>query len=257
MSGKERHGESAGAAKRSPRLYVEEPLRAETIIELNEDQSRYLGQVLRLKPGATVRLFNGQDGEWLARIVDLAKRGGLVQTEAQIRMQTPAGRQITLMVAPIRRARLEWMIEKTTELGVHLVKPVMTAYTNAPSPNTERLRRIAVEAAEQSERLGIPRFEEPVVLQDIVRDLGTDTPLYVAYERGGKPIVDEKFNDTTIQLLCGPEGGFATEELEIFREHQLIRLISLGTNILRAETAAVAAMSVLHAIAGNSRNEPS
>lgn len=150
-----------------PRLFLEEDLNAGASLALDEDQARYLTQVLRLKPGARVRVFNGRDGEWEGAIVEAGRRGAALNVGAQLRPQTLAS-TLHLLFSPLKRHATDWLVEKATELGVGVLQPVMAKRTVAETVRTDRLVAIAREAAEQTERLDVPEVREPITLARVV-----------------------------------------------------------------------------------------
>jgi 16S rRNA (uracil1498-N3)-methyltransferase len=209
---------------------------------LEEPQARYLGTVMRQSPGDRIRLFNGRDGEWRARIVTLGKRGVLLEAEALLRPQTPEP-DLWLLLSIIKREALEWAVEKATELGAAEIHPVITARSQPARPNPDRLRTIATEAAEQSERLTVPLIHPPRPLEAALRDWPSARRLVAAIERGeDAPVAPET---GAAALLIGPEGGFERRELDAMRRLPFLVAASLGPRILRAETAAVVGLALL------------
>ncbi|WP_428395539.1 16S rRNA (uracil(1498)-N(3))-methyltransferase [Lichenicoccus sp.] len=222
-----------------PRLHIE-GLAASGVAELSEDQVHYLGHVLRRAPGDEVKAFNASDGEWLARIDSLPRRGvGRLALVRQLRAPAPEAGPI-LLFAPVKRDATELIVRMATELGVVALWPVLTARTNAARVRIDRLAAIAVEAAEQCERLSVPEVAAPRGLARVLSDWPADRTLCVAIERaegGGAARGDA--------VLIGPEGGFTPAELDVLHGHPFVTPISLGSRILRAETAAVAALVCL------------
>lgn len=209
---------------------------------MEEGQARYLGTVMRRGTGDRLRLFNGQDGEWRAVIRDMGKRAALLEAETQIRPQVPEP-DLWLLLSIIKRDGLEWAVEKATELGVAEIHPVVTARSQPARPNPERLAAIAVEAAEQCERLSVPRIHAPQPLENLWRSWPADRPLVAAIERDGAappppPLVSGA-------LLVGPEGGFDPRELDAMRRLPFLVAASLGPRVLRAETAAIVGLALL------------
>ena len=209
---------------------------------MEEGQARYLGTVMRRGTGDRLRLFNGQDGEWRAVIRDMGKRAALLEAETQIRPQVPEP-DLWLLLSIIKRDALEWAVEKATELGVAEIHPVVTARSQPARPNPERLAAIAVEAAEQCERLSVPRIHAPQPLENLWRSWPADRPLIAAIERDGAappppPLVSGA-------LLVGPEGGFDPRELDAMRRLPFLVAASLGPRVLRAETAAIVGLALL------------
>ena len=238
-----------------PRLYVEGRLASGGVIELQTGQAHYLRAVLRLDQGAVVAGFNAVDGEWLCRITELGRRGVRLTVERQLRPPEPEP-ELWLLFAPINRARLDWLVEKATELGTSTLFPVCTARTQSARINLERLRMHAVEAAEQSERLSVPELRSPQALDRVLAVWPAERPLIVCDESGaGAPIGDavRRLTATPAALLVGPEGGFVQTELDALDKLSFVTRIGLGPRVLRAETAALAALAVFQAIAGDWR----
>jgi 16S rRNA (uracil1498-N3)-methyltransferase len=226
-------------------------------IALDIDRAHYLHNVLRLEPGASVGLFNGRDGEWTARIESLTKRGGQVVLLQQTRPQLPEP-DLWLCFAPIKKARIDFIAEKATELGVSALQPVFTQHTAMTRVNVERLRANAIEAAEQTERLSVPDVREPVTLEALLKDWPAERRLLLADEAGGgQPIaqalagLDESAKRSPWAVLIGPEGGFARAELDQLRKLPFVISVGLGPRILRADTAALAALACWQALLGD------
>ncbi len=218
-------------------MYVTDGLAAQTSIELDRTQAHYLLDVMRKKVGDQVRLFNGQDGEWQASITDAARKRCQLRVDDQLRPQDkpPAP---TLLFAPIKKARMEMLVEKATELGVGKLVPVKTRRSIVDRVNLERLQAIAIEAAEQCERLTVPEISELQSLERVLGDWPEERPLYVADESGGgKPVLRAIEPERPVTFLIGPEGGFDPAELEQFGQHPAVVKVDLGPLILRAETA--------------------
>jgi 16S rRNA (uracil1498-N3)-methyltransferase len=218
-------------------------------IELDPPQVNYLGNVLRMGEGAELLLFDGQSGEWLARIAEAEKRRIILSVERQTR-EAETVPDLWLAFAPVKRAQTDWLVEKATELGAARLIPVMTRRTVAERVKLERLEAIAIEAAEQCGRTLLPGIAEPVALKDI---LSTQRTIYFADEAGGEPAA-EAFKPGPALILTGPEGGFTEEERAAVRAAPTAVPISLGPRILRAETAALAALAAYMAIAGDWRS---
>lgn len=197
---------------------------------------------MRRGVGDRLHLFNGQDGEWRALIRDMGKRAALLEVETQIRPQVPEP-DLWLLLSIIKRDALEWAVEKATELGVSEIHPVVTARSQPARPNPERLAAIAVEAAEQSERLSVPRIHAPQPLENLWRDWPNGRPLVVAIERDG--VAPPPPALLSAALLVGPEGGFDPRELDVLRRLPFLVAASLGPRILRAETAAIVGLALL------------
>jgi 16S rRNA (uracil1498-N3)-methyltransferase len=213
--------------------------------------------VLRLGAGAAVAAFNETDGEWLCRVAEIGKGGARLTVERQLRPAEPEGEpDLWLVFAPIKRARLDWLVEKATELGVSMLLPVSTARTQVGRVNLERLRAHAVEAAEQSERLSVPELRAPEPLERILAAWPAGRRLMMCDESGaGAPINEVAANlpPGPMALLVGPEGGFDETELDAVGKLSFVTRIGLGPRVLRADTAALAAVAVFQAIAGDWR----
>lgn len=243
--------------RRKPRLYVAAGLVSGAETELDRAQAHYLRSVLRLGPGAAVAAFNAEDGEWLCRIAGIGKNGVRLMAERQLRSPEHGGDpDLWLVFAAIKRARLDWLVEKATELGVSALLPVWTARTQVERVNLERLRAHAIEATEQSERVSVPEIRAPEPLQQVLASWPAARRLIVCDESGkGEPIVEAmaRIPLGPLALLVGPEGGFAQTELDAVGKLTFVTCVGLGPRVLRAETAALAAVAVVQAIAGDWR----
>ena len=235
--------------KSLPRLFVRRPLSEGGQVELDANQANYLGNVMRLGVGAEVLLFDGRSGEWLARIGEAGKKRMTLGVEGKTR-EPESVPDVRLAFAPVKRAQTDWLVEKAIELGAARLIPVMTQRTIAERVKLERLGAIAIEAAEQCGRTVLPEIAEPTALRDLLRD--TTRTLYFADESGGLPAADA-FKPGPATILTGPEGGFTDEERAAVRATRNAVPISLGPRILRAETAALAALAAYMAIAGDWR----
>ena len=231
------------------RLYVDPPLSAGVAVGLDAAQANYLGNVLRLKEGGEVLLFDGVSGEWLARVVEVARKRMILGVVEATRAQEAAC-ELTLAFAPVKKGRVDWLVEKAVELGVARLQPVITRRTIVDKLNLERMRAHIVEAAEQCGRTALATIAEPVKLDAFLR--GVEGALYFADETGGKP-AGSAFKPGPATILVGPEGGFTVEEAEAIRALPNAKAISLGPRILRAETAALAAVTTYMALAGDWR----
>jgi len=223
-----------------PRLYIPAALAPGTEILPSSNQAHYLGSVMRLAPGDMVTVFNGLDGEWSARITDLKKNRARLLAETQLRPQVQEP-DLWLVFAPLKRDATDLVVQKATELGVSALLPVFTARTNAARINLDRMAAIALEAAEQSERLSLPEVRPPVALLDLLAAWPTDRRLAAAMERAGPAPIPENAG----ALLIGPEGGFAPAELDALAAARFMSPLCLGPRILRAETAAIAGLALL------------
>jgi 16S rRNA (uracil1498-N3)-methyltransferase len=232
-----------------PRLFVDQPLEETTTVVLEGPPANYLGNVMRLGEGGEVLLFNGVDGEWLARIGQASKKRMHLTSERKTREQEVVP-DIALAFAPVKRAQTDWLVEKSTELGVARLQPVMTRRTIAERVKLDRLRLIAIEAAEQCHRSSLPNIDEPVPLAAFLRDLPSERTLYFADENGGETLT-AALRPGRATILVGPEGGFTQEERSAIRASAGAVPISLGPRILRAETAALAALAAWMTLSGD------
>ena len=236
----------------SPRLYVEAPLEEGAQVALNAAQAHYLGTVLRLKPGGRVLVFNGRDGEWSASLA-AAKRASALLIDDKTRAQTSRA-DLYYLFAPLKAARLDYMVQKAVEMGVSRLQPVFTRHSQAARVNIERMRANAIEAAEQCGVLSLPDTAEPIAFSGLL----------AAWDPGRRLIFCDESAETSnpitalsglprspLALLVGPEGGFAADErASLLKLPNVVRL-SLGPRILRADTAAVAALALVQAVLGD------
>jgi 16S rRNA (uracil1498-N3)-methyltransferase len=237
------------------RLFVEADLAEGATVACTPAQANYLRNVLRLQPGDAILVFNGRDGEWRAELADAGRRATALTVRAPARPQE-GGPDIDYLFAPLKRARLDYMVEKATEMGVARLRPVLTRRTVAERVNVERMRAHAIEAAEQCGILRLPEIRDPEKLERVVA--GWD---------GARPLVfcDEESVETCpftalarippgpVAVLIGPEGGFDPAERELLSSQPFVTRISLGPRILRADTAAVAALALINAVLGDWR----
>jgi len=240
---------------RKIRLYVDTPLAAGAAVALDRDQAHYLNHVLRLKAGGRVLLFNGRDGEWSATIAD-GKRAATLAVGSRTRPQTQ-GLDLHYLFAPLKAARLDYMVQKAVEMGVSRLQPVLTRHGQVGRVNIERMRANAIEAAEQCGILALPDVAPPIALM-----------AYLGERDGARWLVfcDEDAETANpaaalallprhapLAVLVGPEGGFAEDErAALLKQDHVVRL-SLGPRILRADTAAVAALAVVQTVVGDWR----
>jgi 16S rRNA (uracil1498-N3)-methyltransferase len=238
----------------APRLYVTGPLAPGAEVEVEAAQSHHLRSVLRLGAGAAVVAFNRADGEWLCRVAHFRKNSARLAVEHRLRAAAPEP-DLWLLFAPIKRARLDWLVEKATELGVSALVPVWTARTQAERVNLERLLTHAVAAAEQSERLSVPELRLPEALDRVLAAWPVERRLLVSDETGaGEPLGAAAARlsfGAPLALMVGPEGGFDQTELDALGKLSFVSRVGLGPRVLRADTAAVAALAVIQAIAGD------
>jgi 16S rRNA (uracil1498-N3)-methyltransferase len=230
---------------------VRQPLSKGAAVELDGAQVNYLGNVMRLGVGGELFVFDGQSGEWLARIGEAGKKRMTLSVERRTR-EPETIPDVWLAFAPVKRAQTDWLVEKATELGVARLIPVMTHRTVAERVKLERLEAIAIEAAEQCGRTRLPEIVEPVTLKQFLAGRDPDRRLYFANEGGGDPAAMALAPGPAL-LLTGPEGGFTDEERALVRAVPNSIPISLGPRILRAETAALATLAVYMSVAGDWR----
>jgi len=246
---------------RSPRLFVEAPLAEGAMLALSTNQANYLVNVLRLKPGAGVLAFNGRDGEWRAQLGTAGKKVLQLAVTERTREQTTPG-DLNYLFSPLKHARLDYMVQKAVELGVSRLQPVIMRHTQAERVNLDRMRANAIEAAEQCGILNIPEIAAPVTLDAFVlkwvperllvfcdEDAEVKDPV-AALAIGRDPA---GIGPTPVTLLVGPEGGFADEERASLLELANIVRLALGPRILRADTAAVAALALVQTVLGDWR----
>jgi len=233
------------------RLYVDQPLALGQPVALDEAAANYLFNVMRLAKGGGVLLFNDADGEWLAEVEQAGKRSGLARATAQTRPRT-APPDLWLLFAPIKKARLDFLVEKAVELGVARLMPVQTRFTNAERLRPDKLRAHVIEAAEQCEATYLPGIAELEPLGRLLSRWPPDRRLFWADEGlAGRSAMLNAPKGTPSALLIGPEGGFSVEERDLLRALPFVTPISLGPRILRAETAAVAALALWQAALGD------
>jgi 16S rRNA (uracil1498-N3)-methyltransferase len=237
-----------------PRLYVDASFAAGATLTLEGPPANYLVNVLRLGAGAQVKLFDDRTGEWLAEIDEAGRKRVSLRVVRHLR-EREAVPDLWLLFAPIKRGRIDWLVEKATELGAARLVPVLTARTIVERLNLERLRAHAIEAAEQCERTALPDIAEPVKLGALLRDWPAERTLLFADEGGGEPLLAAAAAGPAA-LLIGPEGGFTDEERAAIRALPQARPISLGPRILRADTAALAALALWMAAAGDWSSSP-
>ncbi len=241
------------AVRAKIRLFVEAPLGAAQGIVLNKEQSNYLFAVMRLKTGAHISVFNGVDGEWLAEVTSANKRGGnlaCIKQTAPLRLPP----DLWLLFAPIKKARTAFIVEKATELGVARILPVLTDFTNTDRLNIARLRAHALEASEQCGGTYIPKVCAPEKLETVLNDWPEDRRLIFCDESLSARPMHEVLGGKTgrkYAILIGPEGGFSSKEAEKLRAMPKVTPVTLGPRILRADTAAVTAISLWQSMLGD------
>jgi 16S rRNA (uracil1498-N3)-methyltransferase len=243
------------------RLFVDGPLAAGADIAIDAERAHYLRNVLRLQPGDAIGLFNGRDGEWCARIDAFARREAHLIAERRTRPQQAAP-DLWLAFAPIKRQRIDWLVEKATELGVSRMMPVLTRRTVVARINRGRLRGHAIEAAEQTERLDVPAIDDAVTLEKLLRDWPRERRVLLCAEAGAARPLAEVLQESprgsapAMAVMTGPEGGYAPEELDALAALPFVTPVGLGPRILRADTAAVAALACWQAWLGDGGARP-
>ncbi len=241
------------------RLFVETPLAQGATIALETKETHYLTQVMRLRQGDPLRLFNGRDGEWRAivsRLPNGKKEGVVLLIENPLRPQTTEP-DLWLCAAPIRKNHFDFMIMKATELGAAVIQPVLTQRTQIREVNIEHARAVAIEAAEQSERLSIPEIRQPLSLDKLLENWPARRLAILCAEHGqAQPIIQSLSGALAgarerAAIFTGPEGGYLTEEIEAIGRLPEVLPVRLGPRILRADTAALAALACWQAVCGD------
>jgi 16S rRNA (uracil1498-N3)-methyltransferase len=232
-----------------PRLFVDQPLAQDAMLSLDGPAANYLGNVLRLTAGAQLKLFDDRTGEWLGEITDAGRKRVTVRLVQRLRERESVP-DLWLLFAPIKHGRIDWLVEKATELGIARLVPVTTRRTIVERINADRLRAHCIEAAEQCERTALPELAPLTKLDAVLRDWPAERMLLFADEAGGMPAADVVTTGPAA-LLIGPEGGFTDDERSAIVSLPQAKPISLGPRILRADTAALAAISVWMAKAGD------
>ena len=239
----------------APRLFVEDELGAGRTFALDGPHAHYLGKVMRVREGDAVILCDDVTGEWAARVGEVEKRRVDVTVVEKLRDREEVP-DLWLCPALLKRDRFDVVLEKATELGAARIQPVITRRCVADKLNMDRAGTITVEAAEQCARTALPELAEPVKLSALLEDWPAERRLFFADEEGGMPAAGAfRYNSGPVGILIGPEGGFDSAEREAVRNHSSSTAISLGPRILRGETAAIAALSVWMASAGDWRGE--
>ena len=239
-------------AKSTPRLFVDQPLQPRVEITLAAEQALYLGSVLRLVAGDAVAVFNGLDGEYLAHVAEAARKKMVLRLEKQTwAVQPPA--DIDYLFAPLKHSRLDYLVQKATELGARRLRPVITARTIAERVNLERMRANVVEAVEQCNQVFVPEVLEPVSLNAALSDWDAKRALIYCDETAepGNAVAALSKLKTPAAILVGPEGGFTVEERAMLKALPFVTAISLGPRIMRADTAAVAILALTQAVIGD------
>lgn len=234
------------------RLFVPQPLSPDAGVLPTLDQSRYLTQVMRLRIGDSLLVFNGVDGEWRCVIAEVLKKGVVLRAEEQTRPQS-TGPDLELLISVVKKSALEFAVEKAVELGVRRIRLVVTHRTQTQHVRMDRLDAIAIEAAEQTGRVDVPMIDEPVKLGDLLDGWEAGRRLMFCDETGGAPAgaALQGAGDGPWAVLIGPEGGFSPEERDRLRALPFTTAVSLGPRILRADTAAIAALTLWQAAVGD------
>lgn len=243
------------ADHRMQRLFVPDALGSGAAVLPSDAQTHYLLHVLRMEEGGELLLFNGRDGEWLARVAARTKRGCRLDVAARTRPQTPAG-PLRFCFAPLKQSRLDYLVQKAVEMGAGSIEPVMTQHTQTATPKRAKMEANAIEAAEQCGVLSLPRIAEAARFSDLVEGWPRDLPLIFCDEAADSdnplPIL-RGLAGPAAGLLVGPEGGFSDAERQTLRALPFVAPIPLGPRILRADTAAVAALALVQATLGDWR----
>ena len=235
------------------RLYVEAPLGAGLRVTPNDEQAHYLLHVMRAKAGDRIRLFNGRDGEWLAQVAGVSKRYCSLECDRQTSPQTDVP-DIWLCFAPIKKTPADYVVQKATELGVRVLQPVFTRRTIVNRVNLERMQANATEAAEQSGRMSVPQTREPIAFDKFLSSWPKERRLIFCDEGGDARPLAAALADQASQpfaILTGPEGGFDPAERDSLRAQPFVVPVSLGPRILRADTAALAALAIWQSVRGD------
>lgn len=240
---------------RTQRLHVEPELFAGARVPLSREQGNYLLNVLRLGPDGPIRIFNGRDGEWMAVVAILGRRETALNVTRQLRPQT-GGPDIHYLFAPLKRSRLDYMVQKAVEMGAARLQPVLTRYTIAERINLDRMRANVIEAAEQCGVLRVPEVAAPLQLERLLE--GFDPARRLIFCDEAAPIRDpvaalRAVPHGPLAVLIGPEGGFSDAERESLLRLSSVTRLSLGPRIMRADTAAVAALALVNAVLGDWR----
>ncbi|WP_420471306.1 16S rRNA (uracil(1498)-N(3))-methyltransferase [Brevundimonas sp. FT23042] len=240
------------------RLHIPQPLSTGVALAPTLDQSRYLTQVMRLKAGDELLVFNGKDGEWRVSVAEVLKKGVVLKAEDQVRAQiTPP--DVHLVIATVKKAALEFAVEKATELGAARIRLMTTARTQPQHLRLDRLDAIAEESAEQTGRLDVPPVDKPQTLADLLDGWDEGRRLMFCDETGGAPVMSALApyapspgeGGVPWAILIGPEGGFTPEERERLRSLPFTTAVSLGPRVLRADTAATTALTLWQAAIGD------
>lgn len=243
---------------RNPRLYAAAPLAERVMVPLAPAQAHYLLNVMRLRPGDRVLVFNGRDGEWSATMTEAGRRQPSLRLEERTRPQSAPG-NLHYLFAPLKQGRLDYMVQKAVEMGASRLQPVVTRHSQVARLNTARMHANAIEAAEQCGILNLPEIGEPLPLPDAIAALDRGRLLVFCDEAAENrdPVAAlaaaQVAAPAQLAVLVGPEGGFHADERALLLRHPRVVRLALGPRILRADTAAVAALAVVQATLGDWR----
>jgi 16S rRNA (uracil1498-N3)-methyltransferase len=243
---------------RSPRLHVDAPLEAEARLALDSGQTNYLRNVLRLKAGEVVLVFNGRDGEWRAALAEGSKRSAALVVVERTRAQTPPP-DLHYLFAPLKHARLDYMVQKAVEMGASRLQPVLTRHVQTARVNLERMRANAIEAAEQCGILTLPEVAAPIAFDRMLAERDASRLLVFCDEDADvrdpiAALAAARSAHAPLAVLVGPEGGFADDERAALLGLPNVVRLALGPRILRADTAAIAALALVGAVLGDWRD---
>lgn len=228
------------------RVFIEAPLSEGADHIVSESLHHYLKNVMRLEEGAQLRAFNGKDGEFLSIIAEMGKKRTVLKFQKLLKTQSIIHRRVHLLFTPLKKERMDWLVEKSVELGTTDLHPIITQNTDIRKINEEKISAQMIEAAEQCERMDIPTLHPAQDIWKILAAWDAKTPIFAAIERVEAQSIGQSIpNDGDIAFLIGPAGGFTAEEKEKLQNIGFITPVSLGNTILRAETAAIAALSHL------------
>ena len=240
---------------RTPRIYLDAPLAGGSEVALDRDRANYLLNVLRLKRGDAVLLFNGRDGEWRAELAGSGKRAPTAIVRERLREQ-PRPRDLHFLFAPLKHARLDYLVQKAVEMGASRLQPVITRHTQVARVNLERMRANVIEAAQQCGILSLPEVAELAAFKTVAGDIDAGRLLVFCDEEAEvqdpvAALAAARSSGQALAVLIGPEGGFAEDERDVLRQRPNLVRLSLGPRILRADTAAVAALALVQAVLGD------
>lgn len=243
---------------RNIRLYVDKELFSGNIIELSEAHSHYLYTVMRCQTGEKIKCFNEKNGEFLSTISTINKKKSILEINKCLRFPPKEGADIWLIFSPLKKDCMDFIIEKSVELGVSAIIPIITQRTNSDRIRLDRIRAQIIEATEQCDRLNVPQVYPLSKLSELISSFATNRILYFMDERRkGSDIVElfKRNRNKPSAILIGPEGGFSDEEADMLNKSSFVKNVSLGPRILRAETAAIASLAIWQSIAGDWHKE--